>query len=134
MKFILPLFVALVVLSSCASGPRIDTSAAQIPDGRYVPDPKKLWYAGAIIEVRGDKFSYQRFTDVLGDKSIEPVTGSIKKERDRFVFSREGKPWAVWMLARARGRAALWSREGYERWKAGQKAESHDVLYLEKKS
>jgi hypothetical protein len=133
MKSFLPLLAVLLVLNGCSSVPEIDATAAHIPDGRYVPDPKKTWYAGAIIEVHGDQFSYQRFSDVLEDKPIEPVTGSIQKEGDRFVFRTGGTTWAVWILASARGRPALWSVDGYERWKAGKKAEPDDVLYLEKK-
>jgi hypothetical protein len=125
--------IALIALSvaGCSSAPNIASDLARIPDGRYVQDPKKGWYAGTTIDVRGDKFSSQAFTDVLREKAIEPVTGTIRKDGTRYFFMHSGEISSVWILARSRGKPALWSEEGFDRWKESKEVAPQDVLYLE---
>lgn len=132
MKVGLPIFALLIALTSgCSSVPSIVSDQSCIPDGHYIPNPKKILYAGAFVEIRGTVFTYEYFTDAVPETPIPPVTGTIKKEGRHFVFERAGSAWRIWLLGTIHGRPVLWPEESYEQWKATRRRESlDDVLYL----
>ncbi|MDB6093685.1 MAG: hypothetical protein JWM32_1247 [Verrucomicrobia bacterium] len=136
MNAALPSFALLfAIVTGCSSAPRIVTDAGHIPQGRYIPHFGKIVYAGAYIEVRGTEFTYEWFTDALPEMPTPPVTGTIRKEGDLFVFERAGSPWMSWRLGSVHGRSVLWPEESYAEWKSTKSRKSlDDILSLEEKS
>jgi len=91
--------------------------------GKYV-------YAGESFEIRGDTFSYSRFSDVVNDPSIQgmPVRGRYTLSGSTITFhhSRVSDPKRT--LERHFGRFTLWTpSQMAERTKAGKTP--LDVLY-----
>lgn len=132
MRLYIFLISLAVVLVGCASVPKLTTDAKHIPDGVYIPNPKKVFFAGFTIDVKGDRFKMQDFTDVLSDQQPNPATGVIRKSAERFEFVDHGNVISVWFLGSLNGSPVLWSQDGFERCRKGEESKPLDILYLRK--
>jgi hypothetical protein len=126
-------FLALALgLSLCAAvGAENASKVVHPPDGRYVPDPSKHWYAGEIITINGASFHYSYFTDALPGPPDR--TGTIKFFADHILLDQRDVPNPERIPGVLDGVPVLWTKEGFTEWKKTGNVKELCVLYLRKK-
>jgi hypothetical protein len=141
MKKLIPLWLILPVICSASAEykpipPGEEVALVHLPVFRkYVPNPNKSWFAGSIIEIKGDRFHYRYFTDVADDdrpEVKEGLDGSVRYFASYIELTYPDGRKSYHVLSMLDGRHVLWDWAAFEQWKRSGYIKELGILFEEK--
>ena len=124
------LFVLVLCLSVACGVKQKPKSANAVrpPDGIYGPNPAIAWFAGEVIDITGDDFHYEYFSDCL--PGPPPLTGRIKVLEDHIHLDHPNVPNPERIADVLDGKPVLWTKNAYQLWKTTGEIDEIGILYF----